>query len=158
RRVCPIRLESPLERPEERGGFRHPNLRAWVEANRPRLLAAALTILRGYCAAGRPDQHLTPWGSFTGWSGLVPGAGGGGGLAARARGRLEVQQRSDTAAEAMTALLAGWSALDPHGRGLTAGEVVEMVYQTKAGDLPPEGRSDLRAALDTLLKRPDGRA
>lgn len=55
RRVCHVRLESPEERPEERKGFRHPNLLGWVGENRVKLLAAALTILRAYCAAGQPD-------------------------------------------------------------------------------------------------------
>src|SRR5262249_14668759 len=66
RRICHCRLESPEERPEERSEFQHPNLLAWVGANRGRLLAAALTILRAYCAAGRPDLGLPAWGSFEG--------------------------------------------------------------------------------------------
>src|SRR5262249_8600309 len=68
RRTCHLRLESPEERPEERSGFQHPNLLAWVGENRSRLLAAALTVLRGYFAAGCPDQQLPAWGSFEGWS------------------------------------------------------------------------------------------
>ena len=38
RRVCHIRLESPCERPEERGGFRQPDLLAWIGENRAELL------------------------------------------------------------------------------------------------------------------------
>ena len=30
-----------------------------------------MTILQGYCVAGRPSTGLTPWGSFEGWSALV---------------------------------------------------------------------------------------
>ncbi|MEZ6073962.1 MAG: hypothetical protein R3C10_27700 [Pirellulales bacterium] len=71
RRVCHIRLESRLENPEEREGFRHPHLTRWVAENRPVLLAAALTVLAAYCRAGRPDQGLKTWGSFEGWSQLV---------------------------------------------------------------------------------------
>jgi hypothetical protein len=74
RRVCHVRLESNLERPEARADFRHRDLLAWVGENRGRLLAAALTILRGYCAAGRPDLGLPAWGSFEGWSRLVRSA------------------------------------------------------------------------------------
>ena len=70
RRCCHIRLESAHERPEERTDFDHPNLLAWIGQNRLRLLTAALTILRGYCAAGRPDLHLPAWGSYEGWSAL----------------------------------------------------------------------------------------
>ena len=66
-----MRLESPEENPEERTGSRHPDLLAWVRQERPRLTVAAMTILRGYCVAGRPDMGLTPWRSFEGWSDLV---------------------------------------------------------------------------------------
>src|SRR5262249_5963383 len=64
RRICHIRLESDHERPEERSGFKHPDLLGYVGSRRDQLLAAALTILRAYCVADRPDQQLTAWGSF----------------------------------------------------------------------------------------------
>ncbi|MCP3956623.1 MAG: hypothetical protein GY719_02095 [bacterium] len=71
RRAIYVRLESPEERPEERTGFRHPDLLAWIERERGRLLPAALTLLAGYCAAGRPPQRLTQLGSYEQWSELV---------------------------------------------------------------------------------------
>ncbi len=37
-------------------------------------MSAALTILRAYHVAGRPDQKLPSWGSFTVWSELIRGA------------------------------------------------------------------------------------
>ena len=64
RRCLYIRLESPDEHPERRQGFRHPRLLEWVESRRAELIAAGLTLLRAYIAAGRPDQHLSSWGSF----------------------------------------------------------------------------------------------
>lgn len=74
RRVLPIRLESPHERPEERKDFRIPDIRKHVRAERPRLLAAALTILRGYYAAGCPKQVLAPWGSYEDFDRIVRSA------------------------------------------------------------------------------------
>lgn len=73
RRTLHIRLDSPEENPEHRSGFRHPDLRAWIDSRRPRLVWAALTLLRGFCAAGRPARGLRPWGSFERWSELVRG-------------------------------------------------------------------------------------
>ncbi len=73
RRICHCRLESPLERPEERSDLRHRDRLGWVGANRGRLLAAALTILRGYCAAGRLDQRLPAWGCERGQVGVGRG-------------------------------------------------------------------------------------
>lgn len=71
RRALHIRLEPVCERPEERGGWRHENLLGWVSENQPRLLTAALTILRAYHQAGRPSSGLPPMGSFEEWSRLV---------------------------------------------------------------------------------------
>jgi hypothetical protein len=70
RRVLPCRLETNEEKPEERTGFtiEEPLLR-YVGRRRPELVAAALTILRAYFAAGRPrQQDLKPLGSFEAWS------------------------------------------------------------------------------------------
>ena len=58
RRMLVSRLESPLENPEERQQFTHPNLLAWVKENRPRLVVAVLTILRAWHVAGRPKRAL----------------------------------------------------------------------------------------------------
>ena len=71
RRALHIRLEPTCEKPEERGGWRHENLRGWVAVNQPGLLSAALTILRAYHLAGRPNSNLPTQGSFEEWSRLV---------------------------------------------------------------------------------------
>ncbi|MCP3964432.1 MAG: hypothetical protein GY719_41925 [bacterium] len=71
RRCLHVRLEAPQERPERRSGFRHPRLLAWLRGERRRLLPAALTLLRGYAAAGSPAQKLSGWGSYEGWSDVV---------------------------------------------------------------------------------------
>jgi hypothetical protein len=71
RRVLLIRLATDMECPEERTGFTHPDLIGYVRSNRARLLSAALTVLRGWVAAGRPAAGLRPWGSYEAWSGVV---------------------------------------------------------------------------------------
>lgn len=47
RRVVPCRLETAEEKPEERTGFRYPDLLAHVRAERPRLVCAGLTLRAG---------------------------------------------------------------------------------------------------------------
>ena len=74
RRSMHVRLESRLEKPEERTGFAHANLMAWLQGERGRLAQAALIVLRAYWVAGCPDMKLPPWGSFEGWSRLVRSA------------------------------------------------------------------------------------
>jgi hypothetical protein len=65
-RAISIRLESPLERPEDRDNFTISNIEAETLARRPRLVAACLTILRAYQAAGCPGVLDGPT-RFRGW-------------------------------------------------------------------------------------------
>jgi putative DNA primase/helicase len=58
RRTVLIDLDPKMERPEERQGSRHPRLLAWVKKERPRLLVAALTLVKAYFDAGLPNQGL----------------------------------------------------------------------------------------------------
>ncbi len=59
------------QRAERQSESRHPRLLAWLQRERPRLLPAALTLLRAYVVAGRPTQPLANRGSYQGWSDLV---------------------------------------------------------------------------------------
>jgi hypothetical protein len=77
RRFVPIFLHSEQEHPEERKPEEFKvykdtrlELRAYVEANRPALVAAALTIIRAYVVAGRPREDLTPM-DFPEWDRLI---------------------------------------------------------------------------------------
>ncbi len=74
RRCLHIRLEPQVERPEERTGFRIPNLVSHVRKHHSEFVRDALTILRAYCHAGRPSFGLKNWGSFEEWSDLVRNA------------------------------------------------------------------------------------
>jgi hypothetical protein len=158
RRVCHIRLESPEERPEERSEFRHSDLLAWVGEHRPRLLAAALTILRAYFVAGRPRQELTPWGSFDGWSRLVRSAVVWAGLPdPRATCQL-LQDTADVPAESMSLLLACWERMDEDRQGMTAAEVIDRLYKNKNPlTAAPDWHGDMRAAVEALVGKADSR-
>src|SRR5262249_2277772 len=127
RRICHIRLESNLEKPELGDDFRRPNLLAYVRANRMELLGAALTILRAYCVAGRPDMKLPAWGSFEGWSALVRNAIVWVGLPDPGETRFLLDQRADHVAQNMRTLLNGWERMDPKGEGLTAAQVFDRL-------------------------------
>src|SRR5581483_10144943 len=52
--------------------FRHPDLIGWVHANRADLVAACLSLCRGWIAAGMPrgSKHI---GSFEAWSAVMGG-------------------------------------------------------------------------------------
>src|SRR5262245_16414318 len=62
RRVQKCRIDPGIERPEE-GKFDYVLL-DYVMEHRAKLVAAALTIMRAYIAAGRPQQSTEPYGGF----------------------------------------------------------------------------------------------
>ena len=109
RRALLVRLEPMVERPEERSGWRHPRLLDHVRDVRAELLSAALTIPRAYAVAGRPDQGLTPMGSYTAWSDLVRSAVVWVGMADPCATIGEIRA-CDPRADALAGLLATWPA------------------------------------------------
>jgi hypothetical protein len=148
RRICHIRLESPLERPETRKDFTHPRLLAWVKKHRARLLAAALTILRAYSEAGRPDMNLSAWGSFEGWSGLVRSAVVWAGMPDPGETRTKLQETSDEASGAMAQLLRCWEEMDKRRKGMTVARVITGLYDT--GAISDGNELSLRSSIESL--------
>ena len=110
RRVVPIDLDPRCENPEERTGFRHPDLIAHVRERRGELVAAALTILRAHVCADRPAHGCPRLGSFRGMGRRNPGAARLG--RARRSGRhsdLGCGKKGDDDRERIEALFAAWS-------------------------------------------------
>lgn len=63
RRVVLCELDPQVEAPQDRQFSR--DLHSWIPANRPALVAAALTAIRAYVVAGKPKQAQLPiMGSF----------------------------------------------------------------------------------------------
>ncbi len=149
RRVCHIRMESPDERPELKGNFRHQELRVHVRRNRGKFLAAALTILRGWHVAGRPVHNLPNWGSFEGWSGIVREAVVFAGLTDPGETREELQLSADRDAASMGIILGEIRRLDPTRHGLTASEFIQHCQ----GDSAENG--ELRGAIEELCGKLD---
>ena len=151
RRVCYIRLDSPDEKPEERTGFRHPDLLAWVRDNRGRLLTAAITILSAYCRAGRPkpEKSLKAWGSYEGWTDLIRGAIVWAGLSDPGDTREILAERSSMAADAVRGLIEGWREIgaDSEANGKTTSQVLGLLK-----DKQNEGKfNGLREVLADLF-------
>lgn len=110
RRTLPIDLDPKMEKPEERTGFKHPELEAWVESVRPGLVTAALTVLAWYLREGSPAADVVPFGSFEAWSGLIRSALVWLGEEDPCKGRARVQEDSDSDLDAQRTLLQAWEA------------------------------------------------
>jgi hypothetical protein len=145
RRVIPCRLESRNERPEERTDFTiKGDLLRHVRANRPRLVTAALTLLRAHALAGKPSADLPPVGSFEPWAEVVRAA------VHWAIGIDPCQTREELRANdpetiARAALIEGWSELP---RATTRGETVADALR-----LLQEQPTLLRKLRDCLMER-----
>lgn len=155
RRTCWLRMESPLERPDTRSDFKH-DIEHYALQERPRLLAALLTLLQAYSAAGKPDQHLKAWGSYTAWSHIVRNCIAWAGLADPYDSRPTVTG-NDPQTEALGLLMLAWKEVQTP-RGLTSGEFVRLLDEHRNKSDVPEWVSNAQAALDVLVGKLDSRA
>lgn len=150
RRTLRIRLESPEENPEDRQGFRHPDLLAWARAERPRLVRAALVVLRAFFVAGAPSMGLAPWGSFEGWSSVVRAAVRWCGLADPKVTQQALREDADSEAMALQAVIDGIATIDRGGYGLTARQLLDAL------EAAPNDFEALRCAIETIAPPPRG--
>lgn len=155
RRVIPIKFESLLERPEDRTDFAKPRLRDWVTQERPRLVVAALTLLKAYFVAGCPKQAITAYGSFEEWSDLARSALIWAGCADPCEGRKAIEAESDPGYENLTRLLHCWATCY-QSKAVTLNSVIQDIG-LRAADIIPNEWNELRDALAAFDSRYDGK-
>lgn len=151
-RVIACRMDAGIEDPGSRRFDR--DLRVYVPENRPRLVAAALTVLRAFIVAGRPGlEEVTPFARFEDWSNLVRGAlvwlGEPDPLTTR-----EAIVAIDPERENLAALLRAWEKVIGFDRWVTAKEVIDAArggFDRTAED----GKADLAEALDAISPHHD---
>ena len=107
RRLVRIRLDAHVERPWQRGSFRHPDLMTWVRANRARLVAACLTLCQAWIAAGRPRGQKSI-GSYENWAGVIGGILETAGIEGFLGNLDEMMAASDAEGSAWAAFVTGW--------------------------------------------------
>lgn len=154
RRVCRISLETADEHPEERSGFKYPRLLEHVRAHRPALLAAALTILRGYVAAGRPDQNLKPWGSFSDWSNIVRATLVWAGLPDPAHTIEDLRETSDEDTDALLLFYTSLRKLTGYGIGKMSRQLLAIAKRFEVVSMQREVADDLKDAIERLCGLP----
>jgi hypothetical protein len=131
-RALLCRLDAKVERPEQRR-FR-VDLKVEIPKIRGELVAAALTILRGYVVAGRPGlDKLTPFGRFEDWSNLVRGALVWSGEADPCLSRTYIC--ADDPARASFDQFIHAVAGETFGDWFTAGELLSLAEKAPDGDL-----------------------
>ncbi|HEY2922903.1 MAG TPA: ATPase, partial [Candidatus Binatia bacterium] len=73
RRTVRIRLDSKVDRPWLRNGFRIPNLREYVSRERTKFVWSALLLIQDWIVKGRPEGDKKPLGSYESWSKVMGG-------------------------------------------------------------------------------------
>ena len=107
RRLVRIRLDPNVERPWMRSEFRHPDLIAYVHANRPSLVAACLTLWQAWIAQGRPIGERIH-GSFEDWSRVMGGVLAVAGIDGFLGNREDVMDASDEEGAGWDNFIAEW--------------------------------------------------
>lgn len=149
-RVLRSRLESQLERPEERTDFKiKGELVEHVARERPRFVRAALTILRAYYAAGCPKMDVRPW-RYTAWSQVVAQAlvfAGGVDVTLARPGDQEIVMGD---LDSLDVILEHWPRLERElGMAVTCKRLLDRVYPAPKSDEEPDGWDELREAIET---------
>lgn len=154
RRNVRIRFDTMSSRPHNRSDFKHPNILEWVNENRGVLISSALTILRGYFAAGKPRYRLKAWGSFEDWSRVVRCAMVWAGFEDPYRTQ-EGAQAMDPDEQAKYDLVLGFrSVAEACGGECTLTQALELLERNERkylnGDLDVERFLQFRSALNTF--------
>jgi hypothetical protein len=145
-RVVVCDLDPGCERPEQRRFS--TNLYKYVPQHRGELVAAALTLLRAYHVAGRPDQGLTVFGRFEEWSDWVRSTLVWVGEADCCAGAARIEL-TDAVSSLLRAVLLNWHAL-VSTKALTAAELVLQAQDNSS-------RAEARILLDAFKSVAGGR-
>jgi hypothetical protein len=147
-------LDPMCERPEERR-FR-VDLHDWVPRNRGRLVAAALTVVRAYLAAGEPVKGRLPnFARFEDWSRLVREPLVWLGMADPCLTRRAIEER-DPVRERLTGLLRAWR--EAFGETpATVAQAVQVAAETAASADPMQSEPRHPALAEVVAAVADDR-
>ncbi len=156
RRVLVCRIEPTCERPEELTNWRIPDLVTWCREHHPRLVAAALTVVRAYVVAGRPKVDLPGWGSFENWRDLIGAALVWAGGADVMQTRPTVAGVDDEETGSLRVIVELLPMLCPEGTMTKS--LVATLYPalTRGEGRPPDTWDPLRDAIETLAPTKPG--
>lgn len=158
RRILHIRLDCPEEHPEDRSGFTHENLLAWIDGNRGRLLSAALTILSAFIKRGHKSKGLRPFGGFERWSSVVREAVVWVGLPDPCLTRTRLAESADTTGDALSQLIAAWREYDTTNDGIVVSQLLHTLYPFQREMVPRDEASvAMRGAIENIVNCPSGK-
>lgn len=150
RRVQLIRLVTQLEKPHERCGFRHEDIVRHVREHRGEYLSAAITILKGWVVAGRPQVKLPNFGSYEAWSGVVRQAIVWAGLEDPRESHAEMITAREESLSWVSAILDAIERMDTDGKGVTSAAITK---RCKEGGFKEEWLVCLNDVLTVMCRK-----
>jgi hypothetical protein len=149
RRTIRIRLDSRVDRPWLRKGFRHPNIRGWVISNRSRLVWAALTLIQAWIQAGQPEGNRT-LGMFEQWAKIMGGILDVAGVPGFLGNLADFYEKSDAEGSAQRGFVASW--WTTHGKKSVAVSELWPLATESGLDLGDKGEQSQKIRLGKRLK------
>jgi hypothetical protein len=140
RRCLRLRLEAKDEHPDQRDGFKYPNLIEHVLKHRSRLLRATVILLVAYICEGRAQLKPPKWGGFEGLCELVCGAIRWARMPDPTLGRILIDDTTDPARQELVDLLLAWNEMDSDGRGVTSSVIARRLQLDSNGIAYPHFR------------------
>jgi hypothetical protein len=152
-RVIMCSMNARMEDPGERRFDR--DLREYLKAERPRLVAAALTILRAFIVVDRPgSDDIQPFGQFEDWSNLVRAALVWLGEPDPCDTREQIDA-IDPERDRLSELLRVWEKVIRPEEWKTASEIIE-VTTALSDDVDDFSQAEGGAELETAIKEAMG--
>jgi hypothetical protein len=152
RRTVRVRIDPRTDRPWERAGWRHPELLSWVDAHRPALVWAALTLARRWLARGRPRFSGRALGSYEQWTHVVGGVLECAGVPGFLGNAQQFYDQADTETAVWRQFVAAWAAA--HGEdAVGVSELFPLALKADGIDLGNGSERSQRIRFGKALMR-----
>lgn len=152
RRVVWVRLDPDCPDPDQRDGYKVGDLRPWLRTNASTVVAALVTMVRGWLAAGAPSVRVRK-GDYSEWASMIAGILKYLGVPGWMADRTDATEMDDETLE-WSAFLTMWRNKlggEPVTTGAILGSVADHTPRQKNGELPSA------PILGGWLKARDGR-
>lgn len=151
RRLYWTRIDAQLESPSRRTGFRHPDLLEWVRENRPRLLAALITMIRHWRATGAIPGKAT-LGKFEAWAKTIGGILAANGITGFLENAETFRKRCVDGVGQMNEFVKAWWA-GFGSNAVTTGDLFDVAKTTLESMLKSEKEDGKKTQLGLFIKK-----
>ena len=148
-RTLPVRLNAGVERPDQRTGFRHPDVKDYLVDNLPRLRNCALSLAHHWLEQGKPPASELPQGlrRYPAWQRQTAAILEAAGLTDFAGNTVEFEDRAITDAEAAQRPFVQWW-WDTHQSNPVMAKDLALVALGDPNDDDSEGMLKVKGAND----------